>query len=385
MSLAAPIAWSLPWVVGSIATVVRALHSRSLDEERAEPPATPPLVSVIIPARNEQRNIERCVRSVLDTTYPNLEVIVVDDHSTDGTGDIARGIAQHDDRLRVVAAPDLPPGWFGKQWACATGAREVSGALLLFTDADTRHAPDLIPRSVNALQNRGADLLTVAGHQEMHSFWERMVQPQFFALLLMRYGGTEHVSNARRPGDVIANGQFILVRRDAYEALGGHERVRDHVAEDLALAQEYVRAGKRMALVIGAHQLSTHMYASLRELVAGWGKNVYAGGRYSVVGGRVGRALYPILLPAAPLLGLAPPVAMILALFGLLSTAWLIWGAICYVVGVFFYAGAYVFMRASPLYALLYPLGLVVVLAIALIAVRRGSRVAWKGREYVAR
>ena len=385
MSLAAPIAWSLPWVVGSIVGVVRSFRSRSLDDESATPPAAAPLVSVIIPARNEQRNIERCVRSVLATTYPSMEVIVVDDHSTDGTGDIARAIAEQDERLRVVAAPDLPAEWFGKQWACATGAHAARGTLLLFTDADTRHAPDLITRSVNALQNRRADLVTVVGHQEMHSFWERIVQPQFFGLLLLRFGGTEDVSNARRPADVIANGQFILVAREPYDAIGGHERVRDHVAEDLALAQEYVRSGRRIALVLGLNHLSTHMYASLGELVAGWGKNVYAGGRYSVLGGRIGRALYPILLPTAPLVALAPPMAMLLAIFGFLSSAWLAWGAICFAVGVIVYAGAYVFMRASPLYAVLYPLGLLVVFIIALTSVWRGSRVQWKGRAYIAR
>ena len=385
MSLAAPIAWSLPWVLGSVGAVLRSFRSRSLDDESPDPPEAAPLVSVIIPARNEQRNIERCVRSVLATTYPSIEVIVVDDHSTDGTGDIVRAIARLDNRLSVVAAPELPAGWFGKQWACATGAHSARGELLLFTDADTRHAPDLITRSVNALQNRGAALLTVVAHQEMHSFWERIVQPQFFGLLLARYGGTEDVSNARRPADVIANGQFILVTRESYEAIGGHERVRDHVAEDLALAQDYVRAGRRIALVLGLNQLSTHMYASLRELFAGWGKNVYAGGRYTVLGGRIGRALYPILLPVAPLIALAPPVAMILALLGLLSSAWLLWGAICFAVGVIVYAGAYVFMRVSPLYAVLYPLGLFVVFIIAVTAVWRGSRVEWKGRAYVAR
>jgi chlorobactene glucosyltransferase len=383
--LAAPIAWSLPWVVGPIAAVVRSLHSRWLDDESAEPPAPAPLVSVIVPARNEKRNIERCLRSVLGTAYPALEVIVVDDHSTDGTGEIARAIAQDEARLRVIAAPDLPDGWFGKQWACATGARAAQGPLLLFIDADTRHAPDLVTRAVNAQRGRSADLLTVVGHQEMHSFWERIVQPQFFSLLSLRYGGTEHVSHARRPADVIANGQFILVTRDAYDAIGGHAVVRDHVAEDLALAQEYVRTGRRIALVVGTRQLSTHMYASLGELVAGWGKNIFAGGRYTAIGGRVGRALYPLMLAGAPLIGLAPPAAMLLALLGVLSTAWLVWGAIGFAVGLLFYGGTYAFMRAPVWYALLYPLGLAVVLVIAVAAVWRGNRVQWKGRSYVAR
>jgi chlorobactene glucosyltransferase len=385
MSLAAPIAWSLPWVISSVGSVLRSRHSTSLDDESAAPPDPAPLVSVIIPARNERRNIERCVRSVLATTYPAVEVIVVNDHSSDGTGDIARSIAENDARLRVVDAPDLASGWFGKQWACATGAYAATGSLLLFTDADTRHAPDLIPRSVNALRRRNADLLTVVPHQEMHSFWERIVQPQFFGMLSLRYGGTEHVSNTRRPADVIANGQFILVTRDQYEALGGHGLVRDHVAEDLAIAQEYVRANKRIVLTLAIHQLSTHMYASLSELTEGWGKNIYAGGRYTAIGGPVGRALYPLLLPMVPILGIAPPIALILSVLGVLSSAWLTWSAICVGFSLLVYAGAYRFMETSPLYALLYPLGLAVLLMIAIRAIRRGSRVRWKGREYVAR
>src|SRR5205807_584050 len=125
----------------------------------------------------------------------------------------ARGIAQRDARVRVIDAPPLEPGWFGKQWACAAGAREARGSLLLFTDADTRHASDLLPRAVSALLERHADLLSIAGHQEMHSFWERVLQPQVFGILSARYGGMETVSNATRPENVIANGQFILVRR----------------------------------------------------------------------------------------------------------------------------------------------------------------------------
>ncbi|HTI65711.1 MAG TPA: glycosyltransferase family 2 protein, partial [Gemmatimonadaceae bacterium] len=285
MAVAPALLWTLPWIVPPIVAFIRALDSRSLDEISPEAPLDSPLVSVIVPARNERRNIERCLRSVLAARYPRLEVLMIDDRSDDGTADIARAIARDDGRLRVIVASELPIGWFGKQWACATGARAARGDLLLFTDADTWHAPDLLPRAVNALRARDADLLSVAGRQEMHGFWERVVQPQFFALLSIRYGGTEHVSRTKRAVDAIANGQFILVRRQAYDAMGGHERVRDRVAEDLAMAQEYVRSGRRIALLMAEHQLSTHMYASLRELIAGWRKNIYAGGRTAALGG----------------------------------------------------------------------------------------------------
>jgi chlorobactene glucosyltransferase len=377
--------WSLPWIVPPIAVIVRSLKSRSLDDTPPDVGPNGPLVSVIIPARNEARNIERCVRSVLSTTYPNLEVIVVDDHSSDGTGDIARRIAASDPRLGVVPAPDLPPGWFGKQWACASGARMASGSLLCFTDADTTHAPDLLPRAVNEMRGRHADLLTVAGAQEMRGFWERIIQPQLFALLSVRYGGTEHVSRAKRPTDAIANGQFILVRRGTYTAMAGHELVRDLVAEDMAMAQEWVRGGRHIALLMGRDQLSTHMYSGYREAVSGWRKNMYAGGRHAALGGRLGRALYPLILPLIPLTALAPPAVLLLCAAGALSGAWLAWSAITYGVSVVYWALLYFWLRQPLWYALLYPLGSAVLLIIIGGAVRRGRRVEWKAREYVAR
>ncbi len=377
--------WSLPWIVPPIAVIVRSLKSCSLDDSQPDVGPDGPLVSVIIPARNEARNIERCVRSVLSTTYPNLEVIIVDDHSSDGTGDIARRIAESDSRLAVIPAPDLPPGWFGKQWACASGARMASGSLLCFTDADTTHAPDLLPRAVNEMRARHVDLLSVAGAQEMRGFWERIIQPQLFALLSVRYGGTEHVSQAKRPTDAIANGQFILVRRGRYMAMGGHELVRDLVAEDMALAQEWVRGGRRIALLMGRDQLSTHMYSGYREAVSGWRKNIYASGRHAALGGRLGRALYPVVLPLMPISALVPPIVLMLCAVGILSGAWLVWSAIVYVASVGYWALLYRWFGQPLWYALLYPLGSLVLLIIAGGALRRGRRVEWKSREYIAR
>lgn len=385
MSIAAAIVGALPWVIVPVAAAVRASRSSSLDEVPASVPHTAPLVSVIVPARNERRNIERCVRSVLATSYPSVEVIVVDDHSDDGTGDIARAIAASDRRLRVVDNPPLPPGWFGKQWACTTGAGVAQGELLCFIDADTAQSPDLLPRAVNVMRARRAELLSVAGHQEMHGFWERVVQPYVFSILLVRYGGTESVNHARRPEDVIANGQFILVRREAYDALGGHEAVRDLVAEDLAIAQRFHAHGRRVALVMGEDQLSTHMYDSFGALVRGWGKNIYAGGRHAMPGGRVGRMLFPFALLAPSVLGLLPAVVLALAATGVLSAAWLVWAATAVGASLGWWVAAYRKMRQPVWFAVLFPLGAAVVSGIALLALARGSRVAWKGRRYVAR
>jgi chlorobactene glucosyltransferase len=385
MSVLLPLLLTLPWTLLPIVGLIRATNTRSLDDVPADVPADAPLVSVIIPARNEIRNIERCARSVLSAAYPSLEVIVVNDHSTDGTGDAARAIAAEDSRLRVVEAPDLPDGWFGKQWACTTGASAARGTLLLFTDADTWHASDLLPRSVNAFRMRNADLFSVAPHQEMHSFWERVIQPIIFGLLSIRYGGLEHVSNTRNPMHVIANGQFILVRRDVYDAMRGHERVKDCVAEDLALAQEWVRAGRTLVMMVALRQMSTHMYASLGEVIGGWRKNIFAGGRNAAMGGRLGVALFPLVLVATPLFGLAPVIALVLAALGVLPAAWLIWSATIVVVALVFWGVIYHAMGENPLGAVLFPLGLALLFYIAVGAVWRGQRVQWKERDYVSR
>ncbi len=372
---------ALPWVLAPLVVVLRARNSRSLDDWSDVVPPPVPRVSVVIPARNEARNIERCLRSVLASNHPDLEVIVVDDHSTDETGGLARAIALDDPRVRVITPEPLPDGWFGKQWACAAGAAVATGDVLLFTDADTVHAPDLVARSVNAMRARGADLLTVAGAQELGTFWERVVQPQMFGLLVARYGGTERVSNARRPADAIANGQCIFVTRAAYDASGGHEAVRDKVAEDLALAQRFVRQGRRLALVAGLDQLSTRMYTSLDEIVRGWQKNVYVGGR-DAMPDRLSRALFPLALLGAPLVALAPPVVLLAGLAGLTSPAALLWAVVTVGFAVAFWGAGYAFLKLPVWYAFAYPLGLLAVLYIAVIALARGRRLEWKGRSY---
>lgn len=323
------------------------------------------------------------MRSVLDTTYPNLEVLVVDDHSTDATAALARAAAPRDARLRIIDNPPLPDGWLGKQWACATGAEHALGEILLFADADTRHTPTLVARSVHALEAMGADLFTLAGRQDMHGAWERLIQPQIFALLAARYGGSEAVTRARRPVDVIANGQFIMIPSGVYSAQGGHAAVRDKAAEDLALAQRYKSAGLRVVLMMAADHLSTRMYEGLRELIAGWGKNVFAAGRDTALGGALGRALYPVLLPLVPLTFLAPAILLPVAAVGLLSTGWLAWSAASVLASLAFWVAVYAYMRQRVAWALLYPLGSAAVLYIVLRAVVRGRRIEWKERTYV--
>jgi chlorobactene glucosyltransferase len=375
---------ALPWIVTPIVTAIRVLGSKSLDDESAAPPENPPLVSVVIPARNEGRNIERCLRSVLSNDYPRFEVVVVNDGSTDATGDIAQSIAATDNRARVIETEGLPEGWFGKQWACETGARATSGEIILFADADTTQSSDLITRSVNAMLRRNADLFSVLGRQELGTFWERLIQPQIFTIMSVRYGGTESITRSRFVKDKIANGQCLFVRRSTYEEFGGHSLVKSHVADDMMLAQRYFARGRRVVLEEGIHQLSTRMYTSLGELVRGWGKNVFAGGRDSVPFGTFGRLLFPLLLLSGPMFNFVPALVLIASLVVPVSSALLLWAAVAEVAMLVWWIYLYASIGESVFYSLLSPFGALMVFYIFLRAALRGQRVMWKGRQYVS-
>jgi chlorobactene glucosyltransferase len=380
-----PFVAAAPWLAVPLITLVRLRDSPSLDDVPPIPSPDAPLISVVIPARNEARNLPRCVESILRSRYPALEVIVVNDRSEDETGIIAHAFAARDPRVRAVDAPPLPEGWFGKQWACAQGAAAARGALLCFTDADTTHAPDLLPRAERVLRAQSLDLLSVAGHQELRTFWERVVQPQVFTMLAMRYGGAHHVNRSRRAADKIANGQFMLFARAAYDDVGGHAAVRAKAAEDLALAQWLFEQGKRTALVSGVAQLSTRMYASLGEIVRGWMKNIYAGALDTVPFGALGRALLPAALLSVPAAMLAPVVLLLLGLAGVVGGAVTTWALLCTVIMLIWWAAVYgIAIRTTPAYALTFPLGAVVVAYIIVRALARGRVVEWKGRVYRA-
>lgn len=375
------IAGAIPWVITPIVASFRMAQSKSLDDELADAPAASPLVSVIIPARNEARNIAQCVRSVLASSYPRLEVIVVNDHSRDDTAEIARSLMTAGSPLRVIDNPELPAGWFGKQWACQTGAMAAAGDILIFMDADARASSDLVARSVNGMLRTGADFYSVLGQQEMVTFWERLLQMQIFIVLTTRFGGTEIVNRANTASAKIANGQYLMVRRGTYDEFGGHGLVRGYVAEDLMLAQRYFELGKKTVLVMGMDQLSTRMYTSLRELIGGWRKNIFAGGRHSMPFGRGAAVLTPLLLPLPFVMQLMPALLLVVAVIAGLSTLEL-WAAIATGVTLVTWLAYYRVARLPMSYALLYPIGAAVALYIALSAVSRGSRVEWKGREY---
>lgn len=376
------VAWSAPWWFTLVATAWRWRGSPSLEDASDQSPPDAPLVSVIVPARNEIVHIEACVRSILASSYPSLELVVVDDHSTDGTAAAARAGAVDDARLTIAEPPPLPHGWLGKQWACHAGANIAKGTYLLFTDADVRHAPDLHVRLLNSARASGADLLSVAGFQETRTFWERVVQPFVFAILALWYGGPGAVNRTRDARRKIANGQCLFFSRTSYDRFGGHAAVQGRAAEDLAFAQQMTVAGMQVRLALGTQQMTTRMYGSLREIVAGWGKNVYAAGRETLPGGRVGQWLARLLVPSPAFAALLPVLALIGVAAGWFGESALWFGVSAS--AALTLAGVAIGreFRIASWYALTFPLAALVYLYIAARAVARGDRVEWKGREY---
>src|SRR2546426_919083 len=365
-----------PWIA-VLFVVVHRFAARTPRLRDYEPSTSGPLVSVIIPARNEARNVERCVRSLLATTYSPIQVIVVDDRSTDGTASIVAQAAGTS--VLLVRGVEPPVGWFGKQWAIMQGYRVAKGDLLLFADADTRHEPELLPRAVRGLHDERVDLFTVLPRQEMLTFWERLIQPHVFVALESRFAYLASVNRTRTYWNAIANGQFILTTRAAYEAVGTHEAVKHSVADDVMLAQNYVRAGKDIFIAQAREFMTTRMYGSLHEILAGWTKNLALGAPLMMPPIPAVRALLPYVMWTPALAWIAPPLVWLIAGGG--------WGfaAIATLVSLLTWIIIYAVESAPVWYALLYPLGAGVVAFIMLRSAVRGRRlVEWRGRSYRA-
>jgi chlorobactene glucosyltransferase len=370
---------ALPWLA-PFAGLVRLADNRPNLSDVAPVEGTP--LSVIIPARNESATIGTVVRSILASSYRPLELLVVDDRSTDDTAAIVERLAKTDARLRLLRGEPLPPGWYGKPWACAQGARAATGDILVFTDADTRHEPELLGRAVGALRRESADLVTVAPHQRCVTFWERVIMPQIWLLLGLRYH-PRRVNRAQRERDVIANGQFILTTREAYEAIGTHAAVRHEVAEDLALAQTCLRHGRRLHFAFAERLMETRMYQDLGSLLEGWSKNVYLGGRRSFPNEPALRALVPVMLIAALGFWLVPPVILLAGLLGAHIGGLAPAAAAAVGLSALFWGTLSFGMKIPVPYGLLYPLGTVMALFIVLRSTWRGQRrVEWRGRVY---
>jgi chlorobactene glucosyltransferase len=255
------------------AAALAAHERRRAPRPEAEPPASDgPLVSVIVPARDEERGIGAAVASLRALDYPRLEVVVVDDESRDGTLAAARAAGGDDPRVRVLAGGALPPGWVGKSWACWQGVRVARGDWLLFTDADVVHAPDSLGRALAMAGRLGRGGLTLFPTIDCDGALERMVTPAAVTAI-GTFVAPGPLARSRRSRVAIAAGGYILVERGVYEAAGGHAGIRSRMVEDVCLAEAVKRGGHLLVPMPAGPLARVRMYHGGREVWGGWSKN----------------------------------------------------------------------------------------------------------------
>jgi cellulose synthase/poly-beta-1,6-N-acetylglucosamine synthase-like glycosyltransferase len=338
------------------------------EEQRRVAPALPPPdpadpdCTVLLPVRDERANVLDCVETLLaQTARPRVRV--VDDGSTDGTGDLVDSRAAGEPRLERIEAGPLPPGWRGKLHALHTGWQGLETPWVLLTDADTRHGPELLARSLAAARRHGLDAVSLAGSQEIRGPGEALLTPAVFALLDAWLGDWRPAGAGAGPA--VANGQFILLRREAWDACGGFEPIRKVPLDDVALAARLREHGRRTGF-FRAPELRVRMYQGFGETWRGWRRNLAGllGHRPALVAGFVA----VLLLPVA-------------ALVGFLATGRFVEAALLWSAGA---AASAIFRSSRSAWGLLYPadaLLLAAVLALSTLDRRRGRMASWKGRE----
>ncbi len=357
--------------------------------DAAETLPTPlPHVTIIVPARNERRNIRRCVASLLGQDYPHFDVIVVDDGSTDGTSTILAQM-RHDpqgDRLTVIPAGPLPAGWAGKPHALAVGAAAVAKTTgqnghaehwLLFTDADTVHRPGALRWAVMHGKAMGGDLISLLSRQQFVEPWGHIIMPIVMMGITAQYPPAQ-VANPERHV-AIANGQYLLISQAMYNQIGGYASpaLRSTVLDDRDLAYAVKAQGGCVALLDGRDQVSVCMYRSLDEAWRGWGKNAYAGSR----GGPLVFAGMALGLP----IGTIVPFLVLLVGLLLRRRSWIVAGGL-QVAAILGYRWLLdTNLDQSPAWGLTHPVGGAVIAALlGQVACRQltGKGVEWSGRSY---
>ena len=333
----------------------------------------PPRVSVLIPARNEELRLRPCISTLSDSDFPILEILILDDHSNDGTAALVQQRAKGDPRIRLISGQPLPEGWVGKPWACHQLAQQAKGEYLLFVDADTRFSDITLSNAVNLAHEQHSDLLSLWPYLESLSWSERLVIP-FVHLFILFY--LPHWAKGSLRCFGAANGQFVLFRRTAYEKIKGHESVRNHMVEDIAIARNMRAAGFKVLNLDGTnpgHSIALvrcRMYTRFSEVWEGFTKNLYP----SFDGNFFAFFFFQSI-----------QAVVFLSPFLLLFTPFrgpLVWTEIAIIV-VLRLSLAHRF-RQSYIGALLHPFGQLLVLAIAMnswLQSLRG-RLPWKGRLY---
>jgi len=332
-----------------------------------------PSVSILFPARDEAEVIGPAITSALAQDYPDLEVLLIDDNSTDGTAEVALAAAAADPRFRLLTGTPLAQGWKGKPWALWQAQQQARGELLLFVDADVVLSPLATRRAVETLLSRELDLLSAWGTWIMDSVGVKVALPVVGGFVR----GAHPLDRVNDPAQeaVFANGQFILMRRTAYDAMGGHTAVKDEVLEDVRLAQAVRRAGQRGGMVLAPDWFRVRLYTTLPALWSGTVKNFYAG-----MGQRAGLAALAALFVAYT--ALFPLVALAAgAVTGDLVLTGVALGALALM--ALFRTVQDRPLGLSPICALTHPVGASILLGVIVTSAWRGARgkaTTWKGR-----
>jgi len=338
-------------------------------------PVTFPMVSILVPARNEERNIARCVQSLLALDYPSFEVLVLDDQSSDNTRAILEKISHTHSKLKVLYG-DTPPGsQVGKNWACSQLAREAQGELLFFTDADTFHQPETLKTIVTALEGEQADLLTGFPRQEMQTWGERFLVP-FFAWALLCFNPLAFAYRLRLPALSSAIGQMMLFRREAYLIIGGHDGVGSSIVDDLMLARKIKSYGLRWRVIYIADLISCRMYRNSREAFNGFAKNLFAA---------FDSRLLPFLSIFLWLVVLfwEPLIILLFMIFGQIPHFQASNLYICIGLSIILWLLPYIYLRIPNGLALLYPVTILAIELVAFTSLRNSliGNLSWKGRN----
>lgn len=334
-----------------------------------------PMISILVPARNEEDNIDACVTSLLALNYPNFEVVALDDGSEDSTYARLCRIRDRDYRLRVLVGSELPDGWCGKPHACWQLANAARGEYLLMTDADCVFAPDALLLALGALQEHRADMVSLYPNVICETFWERLILPTM-AYIVFGFLPTPLVRGSRHHWFSPCNGAFIFMPRSTYFDVDGHRAVRNQIAEDIKFAQNLKRRGKSLWYGDGSRVYSVRMYRNLDEILAGFTKNLFPA---------FDRKLW-LLVPILALLTIVFVLPPIWAVDGVLTGAsWAFLPMLTYAaVSSVRFGLSTRFGNDGPLYGFLTPLAWAMTVAIAIrsIVASYSKGLEWKGRRY---
>jgi len=255
-------------------SLVNLLAAPRLRRDGVVPPSAP-LVSLLIPARDESVAMRENLPALSALRYPRLEILILDDESMDGTGALVSAGAALDERIQLLRGAPLPAGWLGKNWACHQLAERAKGEVLIFCDADVTVHPDAVTATVAALED-GYDALTALPRHRLETWMEYSVVPLVVQLPILSLLPLPLVGKLRSPATALGNGQWIAFRRETYREIGGHRAVKAVVVEDMALARRVKLRGRPLLAALALPLLTVRMYRSPSEVTAGFAKNLYA-------------------------------------------------------------------------------------------------------------